>query len=55
MGLKPGPAFREILNAVQDAWYENPNITREDAISIANSIRTKGEINEIKRIMKILI
>lgn len=35
MGLKPGPMIGKILGAVTDAWYENPNITREEALEIA--------------------
>lgn len=51
MGLKPGPIFREIMNAVQDAWYENPDLTRDEAINIAKQIMLDKNINEIKRIM----
>ena len=35
MGLSPGPIFSQILGAVTDAWYENPNISREEALEIA--------------------
>lgn len=52
MGLKPSPLFREILNAVQDAWYENPDLTKEDAIEIVNDFKVKNNINEIKLLMK---
>lgn len=55
LGLKPGPLIGSILNAVQDAWYENPNITREQAIEIANKIKVENQVNEIKRIMKFVI
>lgn len=55
LGLKPGPLIGSILNAVQDAWYENPNITREQAIEIANKIKVENQVNEIKRIMKSVI
>jgi poly(A) polymerase len=34
MGLKPGPIFTAILGRVTDAWYENPGITREQALEI---------------------
>jgi poly(A) polymerase len=34
-GLKPGPTIGKILSKVVDAWYDNPNITKEDAIEIA--------------------
>ena len=51
MGLKPSVMFKEILNAVQDAWYENPNITREEALDIANRIKLQSNISEIKNLM----
>jgi len=35
LGIKPGPVFSKILGAVTDAWYENPSITREQALDIA--------------------
>lgn len=52
MGLKSGPIFTEILDAVQDAWFENPDLTRDEAINIAKQIMLNKNINEIKRIMK---
>lgn len=52
LGLKPGPVFKEILSHVQDAWYENPNITKDEAMSIVNKFRTDDQINEIKRMIK---
>jgi len=51
MGLKPSKLFKDILTAVQDAWYENPNITREEALDIANRIRLQSNITEIKNLM----
>ena len=38
LGLKPGPQFAKIMSAVTDAWYENPNISREQALEIARKI-----------------
>ena len=38
MGLKPGPLFKEIMNTVAEAWYENPNLTKEEALEIAKKI-----------------
>jgi len=38
MGLKPGPLFKEIITAVTDAWYENPGLTREEALDIAKKV-----------------
>lgn len=40
LGLKPGPMFGKILNFVLDLWYENPKITKEEAI-----IKIKSEFN----------
>jgi putative nucleotidyltransferase with HDIG domain len=55
LGFKPSPIFREILDAVQDAWYENPNMTRDDALEIVKSIKLKNNINEIKTLIKKII
>lgn len=52
IGLKPSPLFREILDAVQDAWYENPNITYDEAMEIVNRLRVEKEISEMKKIIK---
>lgn len=38
LGIPPGPRFGKILAAIVDAWYENPNMTKEQAISIAKTI-----------------
>lgn len=38
LGLKPGPIFRTIMDSVQDKWYENPDLTKEDAMSIVNDV-----------------
>lgn len=35
MGIKKGPMVGKILSAITDAWYENPNITKDQAIDIA--------------------
>jgi tRNA nucleotidyltransferase/poly(A) polymerase len=55
LGLKPSPLFRKILDAVQDAWYENPDMTKEDALEIVNSMKLENNINEIKSLIKKLI
>lgn len=55
MGFKPSPLIGEILAAVQDAWYENPNMTREDALEIVDKIKLNNNINEIKTLMNKLI
>lgn len=38
LGLKPGPLFKEIMSAVTNAWYENPGLTKDEALAIAKSI-----------------
>jgi len=38
IGLKPGPLFKEIMNAVAEAWYDNPGLTKEQAMDIAKRI-----------------
>jgi poly(A) polymerase len=55
LGLKPSSLFREILDAVQEAWYENPDITRDEAIEIAKSMMLNNNINEIKILIQKLI
>lgn len=54
MGIKRGPIVGKMLNAIQDAWYDNPNITREDAINIVNKIKLENNINEIKDLINYL-
>jgi putative nucleotidyltransferase with HDIG domain len=34
MGVPAGKRVGEILAVITDAWFENPNLTREDAVSI---------------------
>lgn len=41
MGVPKGPIFTNILSAITDAWYENPNITKEEAIQIVRNIIKK--------------
>lgn len=33
--LSPGPIIGKIMGAITDAWYENPKITKSDALNIA--------------------
>lgn len=33
--LKPGPQMKTILAAVEDAWFENPELTKDQAMDIA--------------------
>jgi poly(A) polymerase len=34
LGISPGPMISSLLSVVADAWYENPDITKEDAIRL---------------------
>ena len=36
MGIKPGPQIKHLLELVLDAWYENPDITKQEAIDLIN-------------------
>jgi poly(A) polymerase len=38
IGLKPGPAFKEILNAVEEAQLNDSIHTREEALILAKSL-----------------
>jgi poly(A) polymerase len=38
LGLKPGPIYSDIMKAVTEGWYENPNISREQALEIARKV-----------------
>lgn len=52
LGIKPSPIFKTILDAVKDAWFENPNLSKDDAMKIVNNILSRENINEIKTLMK---
>lgn len=36
LGLKPGPTIKVLLDIVKDAWFENPNLTKEEAFALVN-------------------
>jgi poly(A) polymerase len=55
IGMKPGPLFKDVLIAVQEAWYENPNITRDEAMIIVNKFRVSDNVQEMKSMMKKLV
>ena len=38
MGIKPGPIYADIMKAITEAWYENPNISKEQATEIAKQV-----------------
>lgn len=37
LGIKPGPELKDLLSAVLDAWYKNPNISKEEALRIVKN------------------
>ncbi|HEY6348613.1 MAG TPA: CCA tRNA nucleotidyltransferase [Candidatus Angelobacter sp.] len=41
-GYVPGPQFKELLTAVEDAQLEGSITTREEALSLVESLRTSG-------------
>lgn len=41
LGFKPSPIFRTILDSVQEAWFENPNITYDEALVIVNNYKVE--------------
>lgn len=50
--LKPGPQVKHILAAIEDAWYENPNLTRDQALQIAGSvIQTNSSSNSLEHLL----
>jgi len=41
--LKPNKEFRDILGLVKDAVYDNPNLTKEEALKIVSDyLASKG-------------
>lgn len=38
LGLKPGPIFTQIMKEVTDAWFENPQISKSDALEIVKKV-----------------
>jgi hypothetical protein len=55
LGIKEGPLVGKILDDIKEIWFENPNLTKEEAIEIAKKIELENQISEIKRIMKAII
>jgi putative nucleotidyltransferase with HDIG domain len=55
IGFKPGKDIGVALAAVEDAYYENPNLTYDEAIEIAKKTKVNSQINEIKQMIKKLI
>jgi poly(A) polymerase len=38
LGLKPGPIYSKIFSEITEKWYDNPNLSKEEALQIAKSI-----------------
>lgn len=49
--LKPGPQVKHILAAVEDAWYENPDLTRDQAMQIASSAIQNTSSNSLENLL----
>ena len=43
LGIKPGPIFSKILSAVTEKWYENPAISKKDALHIVKLINSQSK------------
>lgn len=54
-GFKQGKSIGAAMTAVEDAYYENPNLTYDEAIEIAKTTQVDNQLNEIRRIMNYLI
>ena len=37
MGIPPGPIYKKLLELVTDKWFENPNISKEEAIQLVKT------------------
>lgn len=42
LNLKPGPEIKNILSAIEDVWYERPELTAADAMKVAKFVHQKG-------------
>ena len=40
LGIKPGKMVGQMLSVVTDAWYENPNLSRDDALALVKKSMT---------------
>jgi poly(A) polymerase len=45
LNIKPGPILKNILKAIEDVWYENPNLDAETAIGIAKAAYDQASID----------
>lgn len=44
--IKPGPDIKKYLDAVQDAWYKHPNISKEKALRMVKLLHKKEMKNK---------
>lgn len=42
IGMKRGKIFTKIFDAVAEKWYDNPNMTKEEALDIARQVYSQG-------------
>lgn len=52
LGIRQGPLVGKILDAIKEEWFDNPNLTREEALKIAEKIKLENQINEMRLMMK---
>lgn len=43
LGIRPGPEVKKYLDAVLDAWYKNPDISKQDAVKIIQTMHGTQE------------
>jgi len=55
IGFKQGKDIGVAMSAVEDSYYENPNLTYDEAIEIAKRTQVDSQLNEMRRIMKYII
>ena len=47
LNIKPGPAIKDLLAKVQDAVYENPNLSREEALAVIQRAHKRSGLKDI--------
>jgi poly(A) polymerase len=40
LGIKPGPDIKKYLDVVQDAWYKDPSISKENALKLVKAVHS---------------
>lgn len=41
IGIKPGPIYKDIMSAVTEKWFDNPNLTKQEALNVAKEMTSK--------------